>query len=124
MGAVVGTGIGLVADGIIQGKETVYLAPGEPATRTVARSFQVLQSTVRAGNMVWVTTTQAHQEIKGRVVGWSDTTLTLVIDGQPHVMPETVVRKIRRRHNDSLRNGPLIGALIGLIPLLGIAKCG
>ena len=88
----------------------VMLLAGVSARDAAAQGSAVADPVVRTGEIVWVTTT-GGKELKGSVVSSSPTSVTLNRGAHTITLPLMEVRRIEVR--DSLRNGALIGALIG-----------
>jgi len=79
---------------------------------------QAAQST--AGATVFVTPTDDGPELRGRLVSFGPETLTLLSNGQRTTLPISRVQRIDL-HDDSLKNGAIIGASIyGGLALLAI----
>ena len=73
-----------------------------------------------AGAMVFVTPTDDGPELKGRLVSFGPETLTLLSKGQRTTLPMSRVQRIDL-HDDSLKNGAIIGAAIyGGLALIAI----
>ena len=64
------------------------------------------------GEEVIVTQSASGQEIRGRIVELSSTTLAMLVNGQRVDVPLEQVLRIEGRH-DSVKNGAAIGALVG-----------
>jgi hypothetical protein len=76
-------------------------------------SFADLWMHVKSGDTVFVTD-GSGQQTAGVFTKVSESTLSLVVDGQPREVPAADVREIAKR-GDSLLNGTLIGAGIGAV---------
>jgi hypothetical protein len=76
-----------------------------------ASSFDSLAGRIQVGQWIWVTDT-AGREVRGRLERISNDTLVLKADG---VVPMAAadVRRIRARDRDSVKNGTLVGLVVG-----------
>ncbi len=103
--------------GWLGGALLVALAvPSEAGAQAVsmdepARTFLDLRSRVQPGDGVYVVDITG-EGARGFIEGLSDSSLTLLVGGDRRVFVEADVETIRRA-NDSLRNGTVIGALVG-----------
>ncbi|MYH30420.1 MAG: hypothetical protein F4018_09525 [Acidobacteria bacterium] len=77
-----------------------------------ATSFDRLWLLVNQGDRITVTD-RAGQELQGRIVGLSPSTLSVQVNGVRHDLQEAEVSIIRRRQRDSLKNGALLGFMSG-----------
>jgi hypothetical protein len=73
----------------------------------------------KAGEQVIVTQSASGQELRGRLVELSSTSLAILVDGQRVDVPIENVLRIDVR-NDSLKNGAIIGGAV-MAGLTGIA---
>ena len=64
---------------------------------------------------------RSGKEVAGRLISVSDAALVVAIDGAPRTFTPADVTKVERR-GDSLKNGMIIGAVVGLLGPL-IADC-
>ncbi len=95
----------------------VLVAATVTATASVAEaqtitSFDRLALLVNQGDRVTVTD-GAGQNLRGRIVDLSPSTISLQMDGARRDLHEAEVSVIRRRHRDSLKNGALMGFMSG-----------
>ena len=99
-------------------------APAAQA-QTLAGSFDQLQVLVKPGDTISVTDATGR-ELTGRIESLSQSSLSLLVAGARHDLPEREVRTIRQRRSDSLANGAKwglgIGAGLGLAGGLAIAS--
>jgi hypothetical protein len=84
------------------------------------RSFDLLDTRLKPGDTVWLTDAEGR-EVKGTVRGLSAGSLRLKTDGADREFSASGVQAIRAQRRDSLKNGVLIGALVGLAG--GAAAC-
>jgi hypothetical protein len=95
----------------------LVLAAGFLATATAASaqesaaSFDALAERIPVGQLIWVTDTMGR-ELRGRLERLSRDELALRTD-RLQVFAAPDVRRIRARDRDSLKNGTLVGLLIG-----------
>ena len=75
-------------------------------------SFDRLALLVNQGDRLTVTD-RAGEELQGRLVDLTPTTLSLQIDDGLHDLAEANVSLVRRRQRDSLKNGALLGFMAG-----------
>lgn len=94
--------------------------PAQAAAQQPARSFDQLNTRLKPGDKVWVTDAEGR-EIEGRVRGLSAGSLLLDAGGRPQEFDAGRVGLIQFRPGDSLKNGVLLGAVIGAA--LGVASC-
>lgn len=80
----------------------------------VAQTFDQLQVLVKVDDTLTVTDEQGR-EIRGRLLGLSNSLLVLGVDGARTELTQDRVRTIRHRHSDSLKNGALWGLVGGLV---------
>ena len=85
----------------------------------VARSFEELVRLVFPDDTVSIIDTTGT-EVSGRIERVSDSTLALLTDDGPREWSEVDVRIIRQRQGDSVKNGALIGAGLGIF---GVGTC-
>jgi hypothetical protein len=85
----------------------------EPAPE--ASSFDELKSRLQPGANLLVTDS-AGREVSGKLSGLSDTSLRLVLHGQPQAFTQADVALVKQRRRDSLWNGFLIGMAAGAAP--------
>jgi hypothetical protein len=90
---------------------TLIWTPDAEAQQPVG-SMETLLSRVKSGDTVYVTDSMAR-ETTGTFVKLADGTLTVLAGGQLRDMPTLDVRQVSR-HGDSVWNGFLIGAAIGV----------
>jgi hypothetical protein len=76
-----------------------------------ASTFAELQGRLKPGDGIYVVGTDG-QRSRGFVEGVSDSSVTLLVNGQSRTFRDVEVGAVRRVH-DSLRNGALVGALVG-----------
>jgi hypothetical protein len=76
------------------------------------KSFDLLNTRLKPGDTVWVTDAQGR-EIRGKVIGLSPASLQLEAGGATRELAAEGVGVIKAQPKDSLRNGVLLGALIG-----------
>lgn len=76
-----------------------------------AHTFRDLQSVVRPGDGIYIVE-QDGKKTRGFVEGVTDSSLTLLVDGERKLFGEDRVVAVQRVH-DPLKNGALIGALVG-----------
>jgi hypothetical protein len=93
--------------------------------QTLAGSFEQLQVLVKPGDTISVTDSTGR-ELTGKITGLSPSSLALLVEGTRRDLPESEVRQIRQRRQDSLGNGAKwglgIGAGLGLAAGLLIAS--
>jgi lipoprotein signal peptidase/ribosomal protein L24 len=102
LGGVVFGGVGGLIDHFIRGRTVVFRV-----------NSAVLRSRVKAGDTVSVTDGSGHQTT-GAFAKVSDSTLSLLVGGQPRDIPFTDVREVTKQ-GDSVWNGFWIGAGIGAV---------
>lgn len=95
----------------------VLVAVTATATATFAEaqavaSFDRLGLLVNQGDRITVTD-DAGQELQGRIVDLSPSTLSLLIDNVRHDLHEADISSVRQRHRDSVKNGAALGYLFG-----------
>ena len=78
-------------------------------------SFDQLRQALSRGDRITVTD-HTGQDLTGRIVYLSASTLSLVARDGRHDLRDADVSQIRQRRPDSLRNGTLIGLGVGAIP--------
>ena len=78
------------------------------------------QTPARAGEEVVVTQSSSGEELRGRIVELSPSSLALLVDGRRVEVPVDNVLRIDVR-NDSLKNGAIIGGAI--MGGLGVLSC-
>jgi hypothetical protein len=76
-----------------------------------AASFDRLADRIQVGQLIWVTDTMGH-EVRGRLERLSGDGLVLRTNGL-EMFAATDIRRVRARDRDSLRNGTLVGLVIG-----------
>jgi hypothetical protein len=76
------------------------------------RSFDQLNTRLKAGDTVWITDAQGR-EIAGRVRDLAATSLLLDAGGTPRDFQAAQVGTIHLQPKDSLKNGVLYGAILG-----------
>lgn len=97
------------------------LAPVADANaQPVAGNFEQLRAKVRNGETIYLTD-DAGGEMKATVLGVSPSALSLAVDGSAREFGPDRVRTIRKRYNDPVWQGALIGAIVGISP--GLAYC-
>jgi hypothetical protein len=84
------------------------------------RSFDLLNARLKPGDTVWLTDAEGR-EIKGTVRDLSPGSLWLKTEGADREFSASGVQAIRAQRRDSLKNGVLIGAVVGLAG--GAAAC-
>ena len=89
---------------------------GGCAARQPVRSFSDLQQRVHSGNTVYVIDNTGN-ETKGTIVDVSASALVLDVNGGRRRMEQDTVRQVQR-YGDSLWNGLLIGAAVGIAGML------
>jgi hypothetical protein len=95
------------------------LAASTASAQEAAASFDALAERIQVGQLIWVTDT-VGREVRGRLERLSHDGLVLRTNGlQMFAAPD--VRRVRARDRDSLRNGTLVGLVIG--GGLGTAWC-
>ena len=89
-----------------------FLATGTAASaQESAASFDALAERIQVGQLIWVTDTSGR-EVRGKLERLSHDRLVLRTNGlQMFAAPD--VRRVRARDRDSLKNGTLVGLLIG-----------
>ena len=97
-----------------------FCVPTPGAAQQPVRSFDQLNTRLKPGDTVWVTDA-GGREITGRIRNLSAASLLLDAGGTPRDFQAEQVGTIRLRPKDSLKNGVLLGAVIGLA--LGVASC-
>jgi hypothetical protein len=93
-----------------------FIVPIDVEAQTVsndepALTFVDLRGRLQPGDGIYVVDTDGRRS-RGFVEGLSDSSITLRVDGDRRMFGEAQVVSIRRVH-DSLRNGAVIGALVG-----------
>jgi hypothetical protein len=84
---------------------------GAVSAQEPAASFDSLAARIQVGQLIWVTDTMGH-EVRGRLERLSSDGLVLRTNGlDMFAAPD--VRRVRARDRDSLRNGTLVGLVIG-----------
>jgi hypothetical protein len=78
----------------------------------LASSFEQLQVLVKAGDAVTVTDSTGR-DLTGKIASLSSSSLTLMVEGTRRDLPESEIRTIRQRRQDSLANGAKWGLGIG-----------
>jgi hypothetical protein len=94
--------------------------PAPAAAQQPVKSFDQLNTRLKAGDTVWVTDAQGR-EITGKIRDLSAASLILDAGGTPRDVQAAQVGTIRLQPKDSLKNGVLLGAVIGAA--LGVASC-
>jgi len=87
--------------------------PSVARGQQVAGSPEQLQGLLTPGALVTVTSAN-NGEISGRVADLSSLSLTLLVGDQRRDVPVGEIRMIRERRRDSLINGAVFGALVGV----------
>jgi hypothetical protein len=87
---------------------------------SAAPAFAQQPPAVRAGEEVIVTQSTSGQELRGRLVELSPTTMAILVDGRRIDLPIENVLRIDAR-TDSVKNGAIIGAAI--FGGLGLLAC-
>jgi hypothetical protein len=92
-------------------RRTIALAAALLAvfTSSGAAAQRVAGSTLRAGEEIIVMQSSSGEELRGRLVELSPTTLALLVNGRRVEVPMDTVLRIDGTH-DSVRNGAIIGA--------------
>ena len=101
----------------------IVLLPAVVAAQEPVKSFDQLNTRLKAGDTVWVTDAQGR-EIKGKIGSIDAASLSL--DGNTATAFKAVdVRTIVERRPDSLKNGVIIGAVSGFAAAAGliVAAC-
>lgn len=89
--------------------------PSPAPAQTVTRSFDELQQVLKLGETILITD-ESGRQTKGKVAGVSGASLTVLAPEQ-QIFPARSVAQIRR--TDSLWNGALIGAGVGVAVYVG-----
>jgi len=95
--------------------------PSLAAGQEPVKSFDQLNTRLKAGDTIWVTDSQGR-EIEGKLSRLSPASLQLTTDGDVEELPAERVGTIRVQPADRLRNGVLWGALVGFVG--GALSCG
>ncbi len=82
-------------------------------------SYDRLAFRLNAGDRITVTNS-AGQELQGRFVDLSSSTLSLQADGRRHDLNRSDVSTVQVRHRDSLKNGALLGFMLGAVAGAGL----
>lgn len=90
----------------------LLLCPCRAAAQEPARSFDQLNTRVKAGDTIWVTDAQGR-ETKGKVRGLDAASLTLE-DGNGRTFTAADVRVVQLKRHENLKGGTLVGLGIGL----------
>lgn len=90
----------------------VFLAATSAQAQELAGTFEQLRVLVKAGDTLTVTDT-AGQPVRGKLVNLSSSSLSLNVSGTARDFQKVDVNTITRRGSDSLKNGALIGMLVG-----------
>ncbi len=90
----------------------IVLLPVASAAQEPVKSFDQLNTRLKPGDTIWVTDAQGR-EIKGRITSLAPDTLGLDARGAT-TLPADQVRVVENRRHDSLKNGTLIGLVVGL----------
>ena len=99
---------------------TALALPALSAAQEPVKSFDQLNTRLKAGDTIWVTDAEGR-EIRGKVQGLSPASLQVKSGGATQDFPPARVATIRVQPKDPLRNGVLWGALIGFAG--GAASC-
>jgi hypothetical protein len=91
----------------------LLICPARPAgAQNLASSFEQLQVLVKPGDTITVTD-RAGRELRGKIASLSSSSLALLVEGARYDLPESGIRTIRQRRQDSLANGAKWGLGIG-----------
>jgi len=91
------------------------------AAQDVATTFEELRFKVKAGDTVYVTG-EDGQEREAKIVGLSASSPVVTMGGAQSNLTEGRVKQMRQRLPDPLRNGALIGFLVGGAGSTAMAK--
>jgi len=96
----------------------IVLLPAVSAAQEPVKSFDQLDTRLKAGDTVWVTDARGR-EVRGQIQSLSPDALTLNAGGS-RTFGAGDVRVIHERQHDSLKNGALIGGcVLGGLVLFG-----
>jgi hypothetical protein len=99
----------------------VFLAAASAQAQELAGTFEQLRVLVKAGDTLTVTDT-ADQPVQGKLVNLSSSSLSLNVSGTAREFQKVDVNTITKRGPDSLKNGALIGMIVGgSLAAVGIA---
>jgi hypothetical protein len=90
----------------------VFLAATSAQAQELAGTFEQVRVLVKAGDTLTVTDT-AGQPVRGKLVNLSSSSLRLNVSGTTREFQKVDVNTITKRGSDSLKNGALIGVIIG-----------
>jgi hypothetical protein len=90
----------------------VFLAATSAQAQELAGTFEQVRVLVKAGDTLTVTDT-AGQPVRGKLVNLSSSSLRLNVSGTTREFQKVDVNTITKRGSDSLKNGALIGMVIG-----------
>ena len=100
----------------------LFLAATSAQAQELAGTFEQVRVLVKAGDTLTVTDT-AGQPVRGKLVNLSSSSLRLNVSGTPREFQKVDVNTITKRGSDSLKNGALIGMVIGgSLGVVGIAR--
>ena len=97
----------------------VVLLPVTAAAQSVAHSFAELnrQQVLKEGDAIFITYIPSGEaeylEGQAKVVGLTESAITMTLEGSEIEIPEGRVKRIERRRKDSILNGVLFGAGAG-----------
>lgn len=90
----------------------LVLSPHAAGAQEPVRSFDQLDTRLKAGDTIWVTDAQG-QEVKGKVLGMDAASLKL--EGRPaRTFAAGDVRTVQLKRHENLKGGTLVGLFIGL----------
>jgi hypothetical protein len=99
---------------ILAAGAALLLLPVLAGAQEPVKSFDQLNTRLKAGDTIYVTDAQGH-EVKGKIRDLSAISLLLDAGGTPQDFQAARVAAIQLQPKDSLRNGVLWGALAGFV---------
>ena len=89
--------------------------------QTVVRDDATLETTLRAGMTAWITDTTGREE-KRQILGVSDGIVTASAGENIRRLRSADITRVQVRHSDSVINGALIGAGVGVVSGLFLCR--